>query len=191
MFSPLQVLFSDPHLTHNRRKLFSQVSMSTGVVRSLQLTSRLYHPFQYFKINIGQFIYVQAAHTRFILTQLFKRGTKGINITAEVQRQVRFAWREAYPHPVGFPAGCGAFVSFDTETDEGIAPQYRLFLAGFLHHLQQYKAVFALLLRGNAIEKILHTCSGWFCFVISQFCFLFRHFEISICKASGSLAFYI
>src|SRR2546423_332260 len=114
-----------------------------------------------------------------------------INITAEIQRQVRFARCEAYPHPVGFAAGEWAFVSFDTETDKGIAPQYRLFLACFFHHLQQHKAVFALLLSGNAIEKIFHACSGWFCFVFSRFCFLFRHFEISICKASESLTFYL
>ena len=74
---------------------------------------------------------VKAAHTRFVLTQLFQRGRMGSNIIAEVQRQVRFARCETYPHPVGFAAGGRAFVSFNTETDEGIAPQDRLFLAAF------------------------------------------------------------
>jgi hypothetical protein len=71
---------------------------------SLHFQPRVYHPLQHFQINTGQLIYVPAAHTRFILTQLFKRGGLCINIKAEVQRQVRFARCEAYPHPIGFAA---------------------------------------------------------------------------------------
>jgi hypothetical protein len=50
---------------------------------SLPLTPSLYHPLQYFQIDIGQFIYVNAAHASFVLAQLFQRGGMCVNITAE------------------------------------------------------------------------------------------------------------
>ena len=50
------------------------------MVPSLLLTPRFYHSLQHLQIDTVQLIDVQAAHTRFILTELFQRGGMGIRL---------------------------------------------------------------------------------------------------------------
>src|SRR6185369_10809042 len=98
-----------------------------------------------------------------MLAQLLKRGGKFLISYTNVEREIRFAGREPYLHPINLPASGGTFVFYVAKSDDCAAPHFWIFFSCLFHHFSNHKTVFALLFIFNAIDEILDTCGVLFC----------------------------
>jgi len=85
--------------------------------------------------------------------------TAGIN----VKRNGRLSGRKAHKRPISFLRASFGFVVVTSKSDNGRFPHFWSESGKILHQFQQFKTVFAFLIRvGKRIDKLMYVCICFF-----------------------------